>query len=147
MSKVNALYHIVFCTKRRQMTLPTDNLVDLYKFIWREVKDSGSSLLRIGGIENHVHMLIDLHPGTALSDLVRDVKSNSSGWMRSDDRFSLFVAWAAEYYACSVSPEHKNRVVEYIKGQREHHCVDDFDAELVDMYSYAELPYHENDMQ
>ncbi len=74
MSKVKALYHIVFCTKRRQMTISETHSEDVYRFIWNIIKESRSKLLRIGGIQNHIHLLIDLNPSIALSSLMRDIK-------------------------------------------------------------------------
>lgn len=71
MSKVKALYHIVFCTKRREMTIPLEHIDELYRFIWYEIKDQNCRLIRIGGIQNHLHLLIDLHPSMALSNLMR----------------------------------------------------------------------------
>ncbi len=79
MSKVSALYHIVFCTKYREMTLTDSYLEDVYRFIWSEVKKQKCTLLRIGGIANHVHMLVELNPTTALASFMRAIKSDSSG--------------------------------------------------------------------
>lgn len=121
MSKVKALFHVVFCTKRREMTIPEAHCRDLYNVIWTEVKKHNSRALRIGGIQNHIHMLIDLNPTVPLSELMRAVKGQTSYWMRRDPRFATFGGWAHEYYACSVSPEHEARVVNYIAGQVEHH--------------------------
>lgn len=139
MSKVTSLYHIVFCTKYRKMTLPLQSCEDLYRFIWSETTDMKCRLLRIGGIQNHVHMLIDLHSSLALSKFVQTIKSNSSGWMRSDVRFPDFTGWAAGFYACSVSPDHRDAVIEYIKGQRSHHLIRSFDNELERLMVKARL--------
>ena len=147
MSKVKALFHIVFCTKARKMTLPRAYLEELNCFITKIVKDSGSRLIRVGGIENHVHLLIDLHPSVSLSALVRDVKSLSSVWMKTDARFCLFEGWATEYYACALSPAHKDAVIEYIKGQREHHSGVRFDDELKKLHTEADVVYDERNMR
>ena len=135
MSKVKALYHIVFCTKGRQMTLPLVHIEDLYRYIWKEITLLKCRLIRIGGIQNHVHMLVELHPSVALSKLMQNVKSYSSGWMRSDGRFPLFIGWANEYYASTISSDRQNDIVEYIKGQREHHNYTSFDKELKSLCS------------
>ena len=147
MSKVTALYHIVFCTKARQMTIPLEYANDLYRSIWKESTDMDCYLLRVGGIQNHVHLLIDLNPKVALADLMRNVKAHSSGWMRADNRFPDFIGWAGEYFGCSISPEQKYAVIEYIKGQQEHHLGNPFDNELVGMYRCADLDYHDMDLR
>lgn len=147
MSKVSAYYHIVFCTKERKMTLPLTHLEDLYRFITKEVKESKCTLLRIGGIQNHVHILINLHPSMALSVLMQNIKSHTGGWLRKDARFPLFEGWAREYYAASISATHKKAVIEYIKNQRQHHLGTDFDDELVRMHQRSGLTYDNRDLR
>ncbi len=147
MSKVRAFYHIVFCTKHRQPTIPLDHMEDVYRFIWKQLENAKCTLLRIGGIQNHVHMLIELHPSISLSFLMKNVKGVSSSWMKSDPRFASFKGWAAEYYAATISPEQKQAVIEYIKGQKEHHLIEPFDEELPRMYKYSNLPYTDFDLR
>ncbi len=147
MSKVKALYHIVFCTKRRQMTISETHSEDVYRFIWNIIKESRSKLLRIGGIQNHIHLLIDLNPSIALSSLMRDIKANSSAWMKGNSCFPYFDGWAKEFYACTVSPEHKDAVIDYINGQKYHHHGIPFDNEIKNMYRYADMDYYETDLQ
>ena len=130
MSKVTALYHIVFVTKNREMTISQPNEEKLYRFIWSVIKSSGSSLLRIGGIPNHIHILLNLNPTIALSTLVRDIKSRSSRWMKLSGDFPQFTSWASEYYASTISFEEKTAVIEYIKSQKKHHLGNSLDDEF-----------------
>ncbi len=130
MSKVNAVYHVVFCTKYREDTINLAFREDVYQFIWSIVRNSGCKLVRIGGTSNHIHMLIKLPPTLCLSDVVRNIKTNSSGWMRSDSRFPDFKGWAKEYFAETVSPTHKATLVGYIDNQLAHHNQEDFTGEL-----------------
>lgn len=146
MSKVTALIHIVFCTKRREMTITDNFKEDVYRFIWADVREHRSKLIRIGGIENHVHMLVDLHQDEKLSDFVRAIKSNSSGWLRKDKRFVKFDGWAKEYFATSVSPRDRDIVTKYICNQQKHHKSRDLGVELKDMYVEAGQTYDERDM-
>ncbi|MDE6288282.1 MAG: IS200/IS605 family transposase [Muribaculaceae bacterium] len=147
MSKVTALYHIVFCTKGRAMTLPIEYIDDLYRFIWRLAEDMDCKLLRIGGIQNHVHILVDLHQTVTLSMLVQNIKGQSSGWMKKDSRFRSFSGWGKEYFACTVSPQNKFSVIEYIKNQPTHHLGTVFDTEIQNLYSLAGQPYTEYDLK
>jgi len=128
------------------MTIPLEQKDDLYRFIWKILTDERCKLLRIGGIQNHVHMLINLHPSTALSALMQKVKALSSGWMRADIRFPLFEGWAKDYYACSISPEHKDAVIEYIKSQETHHLGQQLNSEILKLYRYAGLTYDDRDL-
>ena len=147
MSKVTAYYHIVFCTKAREMTIPLELRDDVYRFIWKEITKHNCRLIRIGGIQNHIHLLVDLHPTVALSKLLQDIKSRSSCWMKSDSRFQFFRGWGTDYYGCTISPEHKDAVIEYIKSQDTHHNVKLLDAELMSMCHYAEVNYDNRDFR
>lgn len=146
MSKVKALYHIVFCTKAREMTIAAAHAEDGYRFIWKEISDQKCRLIRIGGIRNHIHMLVELHPSVALAYLMQLIKGRTSAWMGSDGRFPNFRGWASEYYAGTISPEQQGSVIEYIKNQERHHLGVPFDREMVKMYRNADLLYHPNDM-
>ena len=146
MSKVCALYHIVFCTKQREMTLPEEYLPDVYRFIWSVIDNNRCRLLRIGGIGNHVHILLDLTPTRTLSDVVREIKSLSSGWLKNDKRFPMFRGWAAEYFAKSISPENKSAVINYIMTQKEHHSATELDNEIRNMASDMGVAYDTRDL-
>ena len=141
MSYVSSLHHIVFCTKERRLNIPLGRRDDLYRFINRQIEDLGCKLIVIGGIQNHVHLLVDLHPSVPLSKLVQNIKSRSSGWMRSEATLWNFVGWAAEYYACSVSPKLKDIIINYIRNQEEHHLGVSLDDELRNLYKSAGLTY------
>lgn len=129
------------------MTIPLECREDLYRFIWKLISESGSKLIRIGGIQNHVHILLNLRADVALSALVQSIKSRSSGWMVRDGRFPQFEGWASGYFACSVSPEERPRVIEYIKNQQEHHLGHGLDDEVKRLYRWAGIDYDERDMQ
>ena len=129
MSRVNALFHIVINTHRRQMTVFDEHCEDMYRFIWKIVQNRGCFLCRIGGVANHIHMLVDLNPSVALSDLVRDIKHTSSEWAKQCGYFPMWNGWGREYAAFSVSSGAKNDVIEYIKGQKEHHKHLSFECE------------------
>lgn len=146
MSKVVSYYHIVFCTRNREMTIPMAYKEDVYRFIWRIITDHNSKLIRIGGIQNHIHILLNLHPSVALSDLVKAIKSQTSGWMATDKRFDMFKGWATGYYASSISPDTHKGVIEYIKAQETHHKTHALDKEFIELYSMADIEYDDRDM-
>jgi len=146
MSHVTAYYHIVFCTKFRKPTIPPAYMEDVYRYINAETLKLNCKLLRIGGISNHIHMLINLNASISLATFIQKIKSHSSGWMRSDSRFSIFEGWASEYYACSISPQQKEPVIQYITGQNEHHISEKMDVELQKLFRFAGLPYSDRNM-
>ncbi len=103
------------------MTITPSHCEDLYRFITSIVKRNNCVLYRIGGIENHIHMLIDLSPTVTLSHLMWDIKRSSSDWAKQSGLFPQFVGWGKEYGAFSVSVSHKQAVIDYIISQPEHH--------------------------
>ena len=130
MSKVVSLHHIVINTKNREMTIAAEHSEDIYRFITSIIKRNKCVLYRIGGIENHIHILVDLSPTVNLSHLMWDIKRSSSDWAKQSGLFPDFVGWGKEYAAFSVSDSHKDAVIAYIKRQREHHQQVGYDAEL-----------------
>ena len=114
-------YHIIFSTKDRKPTLPEEHLPELYRYIWGILKNKSCHLYRIGGTEDHLHMLISLHPTVCLSDLLRDLKRSSSHWAKEQSFFPNFIGWQREYGSYTVRNRDKDTIIEYIKNQKEHH--------------------------
>ena len=130
MSAVTAIYHIVINTYSREMTLPLEASDQLYRYIAAVVKNSQSTLFAINGIENHIHLLINLHPSVRLSDLVRDIKLSTSQWIKQNrGSFPQFAGWGKEYGAFSYAMRDKEMVANYIRNQRVHHQRESFEEE------------------
>ena len=113
--------HVVFSTKDRPPFLQ-DAMIrsDLFAYlggICHGKVDCPS--IAIGGHVDHVHSLVRLGRLTAIADLVRDLKRDSSPWLKQKGLASF--AWHRGYGAFSVSPGHVGEVVAYIAGQEEHH--------------------------
>ena len=144
MSKVVSLHHIVINTKNRQMTISPEHAEDMYRFITSIIKRNGCFLYRIGGIENHIHMLVNLAPTVTLSHLVWDVKRSSSDWAKKSGLFPDFVGWGKEYGAFSISNSHRDAVINYIKGQREHHDRLGFDDEYQRLTERNGMEWNDN---
>lgn len=144
MSAVSSMYHVVINTYRRQMTIPDETSEHLYRYIWSIVKSRGCRLYRINGIANHVHMLIELAPTVALSDLVRDIKQGSSKWAKQQVYFPQFSGWGKEYGAFSCSSRDKDRIAGYIINQREHHKASSFEEEYRQMIELSGIEWNDN---
>jgi REP element-mobilizing transposase RayT len=123
------LYQIIFCTKDRTPALVERCRPELYKYIWGVIDDHQCKLYRIGGIEDHIHILSDLHPSICLADFVKDIKLASSSWIKNTGWFPLFSGWQTGYGAFTYNVREKDVVIDYIKGQKEHHQKESFLAE------------------
>ncbi len=144
MSAVTAIYHIVINTHRREMTLPLTSCDRLYRYIGSIVQNNLSTLYAINGIENHIHLLINLHPSVRLSDLVRDIKLATSQWMKQNkDAFPQFSGWGKEYGAFTYALRDKEMVANYIKRQREHHQRESFENEYRKHLSNAGIEWND----
>ncbi len=121
MSYRQIFYQIIFATKNRCKTITEAHCEELYKYIWGIVKNKKCSLYRINGIEDHIHIFSDLHPSTSLADYIRDIKSSSSIWMKSNGLFPEFRGWQESYGAFTYSIKERDIIINYVRNQKEHH--------------------------
>ena len=123
------LLHIVFSTKHRE-PLITDAIRErLYGYIGGIVRAEQGALHAIGGVEDHVHLLVRWRADAPISDLMRTLKSRSTKWVKSE--FGSAFAWQEGYAAFSVSKSQEDVVRGYIAKQAEHHRVVGFREELI----------------
>ena len=123
------LYHLVFRTKDSRPTINQDHTGQLYAYITGIIKNKNSHLYRINGVENHLHILTDLHPYIALADFMRELKVSTSMWKKSGELFPSFNGWADGYGSFTCSYMDMGRLIDYIKSQQEHHTKKTFDEE------------------
>jgi REP element-mobilizing transposase RayT len=119
-------YQIVFGTKYRKPTIAKAYDEELYKYISGIIKKKSCKLYRINGIEDHIHIMSDLHPSVCLSDYVKDIKVASSLWMKGSGKFPEFEGWQDGYGAFTYSIREKDMIINYIKNQKEHHRTEIF---------------------
>jgi REP element-mobilizing transposase RayT len=129
MSYTRLLYHIVFCTKYRKNTIPETHEKELYTYIMGIINNKKSKLYRIGGTENHIHLLVDLHPTIALSDFMKELKEYSSKWLSKNPDFPDFESWAVSFAGFTYNLNDKQTIINYIKNQKEHHKTVSFEDE------------------
>ena len=115
------LFHVVFSTKNRQPTLPDSHRELLYRYVWGIHNNFNCHLYRSGGIDDPVHILTATPTTLSLADYVKEVKTGSSRWLREQAEFHRFEGWQDGYGAFTVSFAGKDSLIEYIKGQAEHH--------------------------
>jgi putative transposase len=130
-------YHIVFGTKFRRKSIRNEIVEPFYEFIGGTIRNRKGSLIQIGGIEDHLHLLVALPPTITVADAVRDIKANASKWInenRNDTRnASDKFEWQIGYGAFTVSYSHVEIVQNYILSQREHHRTRTFEEEYIEL--------------
>ena len=132
MSYTKLLYHIVFRPKNSIPAIPIEHEEILYRYIWGFIKNKSAILNRIGGMPDHIHLLVQIPPTLSLADFMRDLKTSTHRYIyEQKDKFPLFDGWGKSYCALSCSIRDKERIVEYIKNQKEHHQKVGFQDELL----------------
>src|SRR5690606_21274242 len=101
-----------------------------YKYIWGIIKKKGCVLYRINGMEDHLHILCDLHPTVPLADLIKAIKGSSGRWIKTSGRFPKFRGWGIKYCALTYSYKEKQIITNYIKNQQKHHRNESFQQEI-----------------
>lgn len=133
--------HIVFTVEGRQNLIRKEYKEELHKYITGIVKNKGQKVIAIDGTSDHVHILIGVKPNIALSDLVRDVKANSSKFI-SDKKWVMGrFNWQEGFGAFSYSHSQLDTVANYIKNQEEHHSRKSFREEYLEMLRKFDVEY------
>ena len=130
-SLVHMYIHIVFSTKHRRPFLEDHELRDrTHRYLAGICKNRDCPALLVGGIADHVHLLCRLGKTIDVSDLIRDLKQDSSKWVKTEESRLPDFHWQQGYGAFSISPSHVNALKHYITNQEEHHRYETFQDEL-----------------
>ncbi|MEX2172468.1 MAG: IS200/IS605 family transposase [Pirellulales bacterium] len=133
-------YHLVFSTKSRQTFIKDELATQLHEYLGGTVNGLGGFSQGIGGVADHVHLLVGLKATHCLADFMRELKKASSIWVHEELRQSEF-AWQEGYSAFTVSATARSGVKRYIANQKEHHRHTSFREELVEMLRRAGVDF------
>ena len=142
-SYTNLLYHLIFSTKDRRPIITLDYRPRLYDYIGGIIRGLGGIPLGIGGVADHVHVLAKLRPERALSDVLRDLKANASGWMHDVFPEAQDFGWQRRYGAFTVSQSNLIGVQRYIASQEQHHQRVSFRDEFIQFLKANGIEYDE----
>jgi putative transposase len=137
------LLHIVFSTKGRARLIMPDLESRLHPYMGGIARDERGVLFEIGGIGNHVHLLVGWRTDESVAALLRCVKGGSSLWVHQTFPAMQAFAWQEGYGAFSVSESQAERVQQYIRNQAEHHQVRTFEEEFVALLVKHRIEYEE----
>jgi REP element-mobilizing transposase RayT len=147
-SYTQLLYHIVYSTKERQPWLKdTDIRRRVYEYLGGAIRGEGGVSICIGGIEDHVHLLVRLRQDKAVSAVIGAIKSCCSGWIHREFADLAQFAWQVGYSAFTVSKSQESRVRQYIESQEEHHRKIPFQSEIRSLLSAHEIEYDERELR
>ena len=142
-SFTNLLYHIIFSTKDRRPLITLDYEPRLYEYIGGVLRSTGGISLGINGTDDHVHVLAKLRPDRALSDVLRELKANATGWMHNVFPRLADFYWQRGYAAFTVSQSNLRSVQRYLARQKEHHAKISFRDEFIKFLKVNGIEYNE----
>jgi len=146
MSTYTQIYiHAVFAVKHRERFIDESWRENLYRYITGIVQNHGHKMLAINGTDDHVHMLFGFNPAQSFSDIMREVKRDSTKWINENRFTQAAFGWQSGYGAFSYSKSQIGKVVKYIANQETRHAeisfldeykkiLDDFGIEYKDEY-------------
>ena len=134
---------VVIVVKFREALIQKAWKEELYKYITGIVTNKGQKMLRINGVENHIHMLLNIQPNIALSDLMRDVKANSTKWINEQGFCKHSFRWQEGFGAFTYSISQIDNVINYIDNQEERHKTKTFKSEYLSLLKNFEVEYKE----
>lgn len=134
---------LVFAVHGRANVIKDEWEDRLYRFIAATIKNKGQKPLIINGMPDHIHILLGLRPSMAISDLVRDIKSNSARFINEQKFLKGKFNWQEGYAAFSYSKSQVPAVCRYIENQKEHHKNHSFKDEYLDILRKAAVEFDE----
>jgi putative transposase len=123
-------YHLVFSTRNRVPSITPEIRGRLWDYLGGIVRNAGGIPIRIGGMPDHVHLLVTLRQQPALSDFVRELKAGSSGWVHDTFPTVTDFWWQTGYGAFTVSHSGIQAVADYIANQEARHRKRSYQDEL-----------------
>jgi len=132
---------IVFAVQGRQNLLQKEWRQEVFKYMAGIIRNKGHKPIIVNGVEDHVHVFIGLKPSMALSDLVRDIKNNSTNFINDRAWIKGRFNWQEGYGAFSYSHSQIGNVYDYILNQEKHHAKQTFKDEYMDFLKMFEVEY------
>jgi putative transposase len=142
-SLASILVHIVFSTKNREPLIQPEIEPELFPCMAKLCQSVNSHALLINGTKDHVHMLVNLGRTVAIADLVEEVKSHSSGWIKSKGPDYHHFYWQSGYGAFSIGQSGVEGLKKYIATQKEHHLETTYQEEFRELLHRYEIAYDE----
>ncbi len=136
-------YHIVFSTKNRERWIAPEIEERLWSYLAGIAKQNKMTPIQIGGVEDHVHLLLGASPTLAPSKIAQLVKGGSSAWVHDTFPDMKAFAWQDGYGGFTVSRSNVESVASYIRGQREHHRSKTFQEEYLALLQKHGVSYDE----
>ena len=134
---------VIFAVSHRANLLSAEWEESLYKYITGIVQNKEQFLLAINGYRDHIHILLNIRPSCRLSDLVREIKKSSTEFINTQHLAKGHFSWQEGYGAFSYSRWDVDRIIDYIKNQKQHHERKSFHEEYLDFLKESDIDYND----
>ena len=134
--------HLIFAVKGRQSIIPKQHKEELHKYITGIIDSKNQTIIQINSMPDHVHILVGITPDIAISDLVRDIKANSSKFINRQRWRAGRFEWQEGFAAFSYAHSQLNTVARYIRNQETHHARQTFREEYITFLKRFDVPYN-----
>lgn len=141
MSYVSSYFHCVFSTKARQPIIPPQLRDRLWPFLGGIARQNQMTALEIGGMPDHVHVLLSLPSTLSIAKALQLIKGGSSKWVHHTFPEHWNFGWQTKYGAFAVSVSLLDKTIQYIKGQEEHHRKLTFQEEFLALLKRHRIAY------
>jgi putative transposase len=143
MSYVCSYSHCVFSTKDRRPFINAQLRERLWPFLGGIAREHKMKAISIGGVQDHVHLLLSLPATIPIAKAMQLIKGGSSKWVRETFPEQRLFAWQAKYGAFSVSISQVDKLINYIENQEPHHRKMTFQEEFVALLKKHNIEYDE----
>ena len=134
---------VVFAVNGRLSLISREHKEEIYKYITGIVRNDGHKLIVINGMPDHLHILLGMKPDMALSDLVRDIKSNSSNFINENRLAQGKFGWQEGYGAFSYGHSQLDTIIRYIQSQEQRHRRRSFRDEYLTLLERFEIKFED----
>lgn len=134
---------VVFSVQDRTCIIRETWKDELYRYITGIIQNHGHKVLAINGMPDHLHIFFGMRPNQSLSDLMQDVKGDSSKWINNKKFVTGHFSWQGGFGGFSYSKSHVDNVINYIKNQKIHHQKKSFVDEYSEFLEMFDIPYNE----
>ncbi len=134
---------VVFAVKGRENLIAKPWPDEIHKYIAGIIKGKEQKSIIVNGVADHIHCFVGLKPSMTISDLVRDIKNNSTNFINGKNLVKGKFSWQEGYGVFSYSHSQINDVYNYILNQEEHHKRKTFKEEYLELLNKFEIPYEE----
>jgi REP element-mobilizing transposase RayT len=129
-NKVYLFIHVICCIKNKEALLTKPVRTVLFAHIKKHAEENGIKVITVNGVEDHVHILLQMMPVQNLTQIMKSIRTESAEWINESKFMKPWFEWDDDFAALSVSPSSVKQVIDFIEKQEEHHKTKTLESEL-----------------